>query len=182
MIPHHLGDVELTLELGQRARHSFPRQFDVAPDVSRCFNHSLSSLSVVTVSVGASCDGARSDMPRRARTTAITPAITSTTSAPSQYWSAGSHWSPINRTIPATTESDPSNPITAPVATNAVPFPMPLAICESSTLASLASPRTSDALPSARSRSNIPRLRRLLRPSNVIAVSYLLLRKALPMR
>src|SRR6478672_7738217 len=143
MLAYDFGDVELTLELGQRARHAFPGQLDVAPDVSRCFNHSLSSLSVVTVSVGASCDGARSDMPRRARTTAIAPAITRTMSAPSQYRSAGSHWSPISRTMPARSDKDPSSASTAPVATNAVPLPIPLAICESSILASLASLRTS---------------------------------------
>ena len=81
---HDFVDVELVFELGQRARHSFPRQLDVAPDVSRCFSHSLSSLSVVTVSVGASCDGDSSaTAPRQPR--AIVPAINTTTSAPSQY-------------------------------------------------------------------------------------------------
>jgi len=73
---------------------------------------------------------------------------------------------------------------TAPVATNAVPLPIPVAICVTSILANRASPRTSAALPSARSRSNVPRPRRgpPSRPSNVMDVSYLLLRNALPMR
>src|SRR6185437_2068894 len=84
VVADDLRHVELLLQLVQRAREPLARQLDVAPDVSRRFNHSLSSVSVVIVSRGASCAGARYDIPRFANHAVSAPATTSTMSAATQ--------------------------------------------------------------------------------------------------
>src|SRR5918999_3290117 len=78
MIPYELHHIQLVLQLRERARHPLSRQLDVAPDVSCRFSHSLSSLSVATVSSGISSLGESAFLPRIISQAAMPPVSTTT--------------------------------------------------------------------------------------------------------
>src|SRR5262249_44343037 len=91
VIANHLGNVQLALELIQRARHSLSPHPDVVPAASCCFPQDAFSLRGAAAATGARCEGDKRARPRIARTAAAAPVTTKTMSAPSQYLSAGNH-------------------------------------------------------------------------------------------